>query len=332
MILLMKKSHKGMRKVSNPEIPVEAFYALGGITVLGIGFFIWRATRNIGGIRQTFEQAVAIANEEGGDYAERAASAIRQTPQLSQGSQTNFVSDFNMGQGTSTPVSTSTPSTNGAAETTSTNTQTTSTGTPVSETVNQTQTPAVDQRPPVVPSGEVTQSQRDAILSLASGVSSLRNPRNSYERMLSDRDVADIQRTLIEIFNMYSNNQNVSTSAFADGNIGRMTRALIYSVRTHPIYIEMFGSGTSGESPDMKVYLYEGFLTRLQRFKEELQRRRLNRALTTSTDLGRETLDTSQGYRAGGSATPREGAIIPPAPEWTNFSGSISVKSKKRKL
>ena len=360
----MKKSHKGMRKVSNPEIPVEAFYAIGGITVLGIGFFIWRATRNIGGIRQTFEQAVAIANEEGGDYAERAASAIRQAPQLNQGNQTNFVSEFNMGQGTSTPVTTpvATPVT-----TTGASTETSNTTSPETTQTASTSTPSVteptNQAPPT-PSVEITDSQKNAILALAPGVETLRNPRTNYERTVTN--MAEIQEYLIRAFNA-STNQNVNSRAFSDGNIGRMTRALIYWTRSHPIFIERYGR--SDQEPNFRVFLYPQFFDKLRWFTRQLEESHPSRVSSDQssnqtytegrsytpglnyTPSGNQTsssqTSSSQTSSSQTSSTPQiSQTFTPPMPDWADVNSTnsdpgstrfytstgIKVKSKKRKL
>ena len=250
----MKKPQKGLRKVSNPEIPVEVFYALGGITVLGIGFFVWRFSRVAS---SPIQLAIETATRAGGDCAEKASQLASQagTAALGAGAQTNtFTSDFNLG---SLPVQNTSVVPTPPAPTTTTPESATTPSTTIPPPTNTTPAPT----PPVV----IQDALRDHLLSLVpNSVTTLTARRNGYETTLTHDQVVRIQNLMKDWHNRNMPNAVRVDSSFSDGSIGRLTRALIYRIRTDTAFARAHNRLVDSD-PNNRVYLYPEFENELRR-------------------------------------------------------------------
>lgn len=275
-----------MRKVSNPEIPVEAFYAIGGITVLGIGFFIWRATRNI-------KNPIQAAIEAGGDCADRAnnlaQSGIQGAMSQTAGqTSTPFVNDFRM-----SPLAESVPS---LTETTNSTPQT---STPIAETTNTTgatQTNQTTSTTPVntetqIPPVRIEESLRDHLLRMVPSSANLTASRNGYEAGLSRDQVVRIQNLLKDWHNRNIDFGPRVDSSFADGSIGRLTRALIYRVRTDTTFARGTNQPINRDNPNESIYLYPEFERQLR------ANLGMSPAGASSVDRGAQSLNDSREWR-----------------------------------
>lgn len=282
----MKKSNKGMRKVSNPEIPIGALYAIGGITVFGIGFFIWRATRNI-------KNPIQAAIEAGGDCADRANSLVQGGLQgaISQSvgqNSTPFVNDFRMGS-----VPESNPS---LTETSNSTPQTT---TPIAETTNTTGTTQTNQTTSTTPVNteiqnppvRIEESLRDHLLRMVPSSANLTASRNAYESGLSRDQVVRIQNLLKDWHNRNIDFGPRVDSSFADGSIGRLTRALIYRVRTDTNFARGTNQLINRDNPNESIYLYPEFERQLR------ANLGLSPAGASSVDRGAQSLNESREWR-----------------------------------
>ena len=361
----MKKSHKGMRKVSNPEIPVEAFYAIGGITVLGIGFFIWRATRNI-------KNPIQAAIEAGGDCADRANNLVQSgiqgaISQTAGQTSTPFVNDFRM-----TPITESVPSltetTNSTPQTTTTNTTAETTNTTGTTQTNQTTSTTPINTETQIPPVRIEESLRDHLLRMVPSSANLTASRNGYEAGLSRDQVVRIQNLLKDWHNRNIDFGPRVDSSFADGSIGRLTRALIYRVRTDTNFARGTNQLINRDNPNESIYLYPEFERQLRASLG------MNPAGASSVDRGAQSLNDSREWRGTSgdnedfrqrysstsqertdtSYTPVTGSGVrssgqgqesfydgpqqnytssdPGSTRFYTSTGIISVKSKKRKL